>query len=316
MGEAEPSSLIQLTFAIKNRNLDLLAALTLRAADPLSAEYGQWLSMHNVATLTAPEPEHIAVVMSFLGGRATLLAGSPNSDLLQATMTMRDAAALMGSPFHVFRHAASNRTTVRLLQDPVLPANVSAAVDFISPTTWAKSMPPMRTKHRKSAEKVSKPQNEMFNPAVLRKYYHVGAVEGNASNNKQAVTGFLDQFYLNENLQEFFREKYPPAVGRTMATVGDGGIGNAGVEASLDTEYIMSMGGGVKSEFWSFSGSAPGNPNAEPWLKFLTALSSTESPPLVISMSYSEPEHDIPADYENRRVPPHAHGIINRGDCE
>eukprot|EP00966_Prymnesium_polylepis_P196615 4556183-Prymnesium_polylepis.1 len=59
-----------------------------------------------------------------------------------------------------------------------------------------------------------------------------------------------------------------------MKTVGDGGDeGNVGVEASLDTEYIMSMGGGVRSELWSFSSNAPGT-EAEPWLKFLTHLAA------------------------------------------
>ncbi len=125
VGEADPSSRIQLTFAIKNRNIDLLAAQTLRAADPRSLEYGRWLTMQDVATLTAPKPEHIAAVMAFLGGRPAALAGSP--DLLQATMTMQDAAALMGQPYHVMRHVASNRTTVRLLYEPELPASVTAA---------------------------------------------------------------------------------------------------------------------------------------------------------------------------------------------
>lgn len=75
--------------------------------------------------------------------------------------------------------------------------------------------------------------------------------------------------------------------------VGDGGDGSVGIEADLDTSYIMAMGGGVPTDFWTFSGNALGTEN-EPFLKFLMALASSAEPPLVLSSSYSEPEDMVP----------------------
>ena len=46
---------------------------------------------------------------------------------------------------------------------------------------------------------------------------------------------------------------YPAATGRSVKLVGPD-AGFPGIEASLDIEYISTMGGGVEAEFWSFHG--------------------------------------------------------------
>jgi tripeptidyl-peptidase-1 len=94
---------------------------------------------------------------------------------------------------------------------------------------------------------------------------------------------------------------YPKAVGRTIKLVGPDS-GNAGVEASLDIEYISTMGGGVETEFWSFAGRAPGNPQNEPFLDFVYLIGNTSDAdvPKVFSTSYGEPEDTVGMSYMQR----------------
>jgi len=104
----------------------------------------------------------------------------------------------------------------------------------------------------------------------------------------------------------FFRRQYKKAVGRKISrTVGDGASEShtgGQIEAELDTQYIMSIGGNVDTEFWTFVGRAPNEPENEPFLKFLTTLSNTpdDQVPLVISTSYGEDEDNTDLDYAKR----------------
>lgn len=74
----------------------------------------------------------------------------------------------------------------------------------------------------------------------------------------------------------------------------------AGVEASLDVEYMTTLGAGVPTEFWSFAGRQPDAPENEPFLDWLYLLGNTTNPPLVFSTSYGEDETSVTLDYAER----------------
>ena len=83
---------------------------------------------------------------------------------------------------------------------------------------------------------------------------------------------------------------------------GDAMGSNAGVEASLDVDYISSVGGNVTTEFWSFDGTAPDNPQNEPFLKWIQLVSNTsdDDVPHVFSTSYGEDEASVSTNYADR----------------
>jgi tripeptidyl-peptidase-1 len=118
----------------------------------------------------------------------------------------------------------------------------------------------------------------------------------------QAVTGFLDQFIRNDDLQTFYTKEYPIAVGRTMYKIlgPNPSSSKAGVESSLDVQYLTSIGGNIPSEFWSFPGTAPDNPENEPFLDFMYLLGNTTDVPMVFSTSYGEDEDSTSMGYATR----------------
>jgi tripeptidyl-peptidase-1 len=138
-------------------------------------------------------------------------------------------------------------------------------------------------------------------PASLRTLYAIGDVEGTGAT-KQAATGFLKQYFKPTDLQKFYESFYKVAEGRTIAAVGDKMGTSAGVEASLDVDYISSVGGNVTTEFWSFDGTAPDNPQNEPFLKWIQLVSNTKDAdvPHVFSTSYGEDESSVSTDYADR----------------
>lgn len=114
-------------------------------------------------------------------------------------------------------------------------------------------------------------------PQVLRKLYSVGDDDvGVNASNKQAVTAFLEQYYSAADQAEFNLLFSRTNRGRKLALRGDATSGSlAGTESMLDTEYITAMGAHIPTEFWGFKGRAPGEPENEPFLKWLQLVSNT-----------------------------------------
>lgn len=88
----------------------------------------------------------------------------------------------------------------------------------------------------------------------------------------------------------------PSAVGNEAKTIGPNHW-IAGVEASLDIEYVMSTGQNVPTIFWSNGGLTKGQ---EPFLKWMIALGQMQNPPLVISVSYGDDENSLSPAYMQR----------------
>merc|ERR1712048_25989 len=124
--------------------------------------------------------------------------------------------------------------------------------------------------------------------------YSVGDAVGKADKNKQAVTAFLEQNYRPGSLKTFwtlFCGGITCGKG-DVKLIGDATTGSPGTESMLDIESITGMAGNIESEFWGYAGRSPDNKQNEPFMKWLTELSSTsdEDVPKIFSTSYGEDE--------------------------
>lgn len=128
-------------------------------------------------------------------------------------------------------------------------------------------------------------------PSVIRKRYNLTAqdVGSGATNNSQACAQFLEQYFHASDLAEFMRLfggsfVHQAAVARV---VGQQGRGRAGIEASLDVEYLMSAGANIST--WVYS--SPGrHESQEPFLQWLLLLSNESALPHVHTVSYGDDE--------------------------
>jgi tripeptidyl-peptidase-1 len=98
-----------------------------------------------------------------------------------------------------------------------------------------------------------------------------------------------------------FETEYAPYIsGQTPNVYGPNDQSKPGIEASLDIQYVMAMGAGVNTTFWSTGGRQPHNPENEPFLVFLYAVGNHSKPPQVFSMSYGDNENTVEFDYAVR----------------
>lgn len=294
MGSSPESQSLELTFAVKQQNVEQLQQELLAVSMPSSARYGKHLTNTEVHDLVAPRVEDVDAVKSFIASYGIEPRElTPNGDMIGATVSVQLAEKMLAAKYQTLHHEASNTSVQRAPGGYKLPTEIAAIVDFVTPTVH---LPGVQKPMSIKAE-VSGYQNV---PKTLRQLYSLedesGAeVVGRAEKNKMAVTAFLKQYYDQGDLQSWWSQY---CSGITCGDglpklVGDATSGRAGVEAMLDIETITGMVGGVEAEFWGFSGVSPDNAENEPFMKWLTTVASTSDDvvPLVFSTSYGEDEN-------------------------
>jgi len=299
LGSGVPNT-IELVFAVRQSNVDSLFQKLEDVSRPDSPTYGDHLSQQAVSEMVAPDSASVQAVMDFLESHgATSQCASPNCDFVTATVSIAQANALLDANYQPYVHTAG--PTLFSTDAYSLPASVAPHVDFVAPT---KRLPPINTPTAASAagrKLLGGGGGGGNTPATLRTRYSIGSVEGTGAT-KQAATGFLNQYFKPSDLQKFYTNFYKVAEGRTIAAKGDKMGSSAGVEASLDVDYISSVGGNVTTEFWSFAGHAPSNPQNEPFLKWMLLVGNTSDAevPHVFSTSYGEDEASVSVAYADR----------------
>jgi len=217
-------------------------------SSPKSPSYGQILSLDEVNTLTSPSAEALKEVSTYMASfGATDISYS--SGFLRATVSIATAESMLDTTYATFQHSGTGEQAVRC-EKYFLPDHVAAHVDFVSPTV---NFPQSFLRTEPIPSKVT--ENTQNTPDSLRELYGVGdAMGNNQASATQGVTAFLRQYYLESDLQTFYDTYFPELSGVPLSKVLGPNDDKAGVEASLDVEYMTVMGAGVPTEFWSFGG--------------------------------------------------------------
>lgn len=287
---------IQLTFAVKQRNIAKLETTLLSVSSPKSANYGKLLTLQQVNELTSPADAHLDVVLDFLRANG-VVDWEISSGFVRAVVPVSVAEKMLATEYKQFTHKVTGEKVIRC-SDYSLPENIAAAVDFVSPTV---NFPAPFTLDARSSPVTEGAAAYQNTPTSLRALYSVGATQGhNSTKYRQAVTAFLGQYYRETDLQSFYKTYYPILSGTPMYKVVGPNLVPGGVEAALDVDYMTTMGSGVLTEFWSFPGNAPDNAENEPFLDFLYYLGNTTDAPYVFSTSYGEDEDSVSLDYATR----------------
>lgn len=296
-GRVDPSEQLELTFALKQQNVDLLEETLRRVSDPDSDQYGKHLSLQQVASLVRPSELTQKVVHRWLqthGISSCQTVGT--QDFLQCTVTAEVAEALLpGSRFH--RYVRDGQSIVRSSAPYSVPDEVHQHLDFVG---GLHRVPPRAKDVRLKQPRPKEAVHLGVTPAILRARYNLTAADvGSVQNNSQAVAQFLEQYYHPADLVEFMN-----MFGRTFQhrsevdrVVGTQGAGKAGLEASLDIEYIMSTGANIST--WVFTN--PGrHESQEPFLQWMVLLSNMSDLPWVHTISYGDDEDSLSTAYMMR----------------
>lgn len=289
--QVAPSSLVQFTISIRQRNLEKLFATALAVSTPGNPRYGKYLSRSEIDGLTAPSASDVHAVASWLDKHG--VRWQRDRETLSVSTTAAAASELLRTKFGVYERSSDGRSIVRA-SDYELPASVASAVSAMfglhgaplpvrAPLLGRARADARGDSHGGSRSMPSAPAN--VTPAVLAQTYGVILpYVDRAGKGRQAVAEFQGQLMSKMDLEEFFRHEVPgrkPGDDRVDRFAGAPYREGHGVEALLDVEFMMGVAPGVKTEFWEW----PNNDFCADLHNYSRALLKPGGP-LVNSISY------------------------------
>lgn len=300
VGRVWPSEELELTFALKQQGVGVLEDTLHRVSDPDSPQYAKYLSLEEVSSLVRPSELTQKVVRRWLQSHGVTKCLTVHTlDFLQCTVTVAVAEALLpGARFH--RYVRDGYFVVRSTSPYSVDQEVHQHLDFVGGLHRFPARSLDVESHGRHARHSKARLHLGVTPAILRERYNLTASDvGSAQNNSQAVAQFLEQFYHPADLAEFMSMFGGSFQHQSMVerVVGTQGGGKAGLEASLDVEYIMSTGANIST--WVFTN--PGRHEAqEPFLQWMVLLSNMSVLPWVHTVSYGDDEDSLSAAYMTR----------------
>ncbi|KAJ7493800.1 subtilisin-like protein, partial [Mycena latifolia] len=315
VGTVSPDEEITLRIALAHSDIVGLQEKTYAVSDPTNALYGKHLTTEEVAEFVKPPPVTLSAVSTWLAAHGlTPTSVSPSNDVLQITLSVREANALLAANFRAFTHVASGTRSVRTLSYAV-PAAIQAHIRSVHPTIAF--VPPLRVpglaainiNHTRRSEAVERRASDPIpascafdtNPSCLQAVFGIPSAKANHSaSNVLGVAGYTDQFANTADLTRFLTNTRPDLAGSTFSvqTI-DGGandqdIFNAGIEADLDIQYTVGVASGVPVSFISV-----GDDSQDGVSGFIDIVNSiltmpAAQRPTVLTTSYGFNEQDLP----------------------
>jgi len=300
LGAAVDNAEMEVMIALKSENMHVLQHILEQTSDPSNAKYGQHLTMEEVVRLTRPVPEAAQAVKAWLkeyGVTRVEEGGSP--DLLKVRLLVAQAQRLLNIRMSVFRGPA-NEVYLRSLDQYSVPTAIAKYIQIITNINRLPQKPSSRAFLGYGRSLGSSPTQ--VTPATIRALYKVPAPAAQTQGIVQAVVSFLGQYYAPTDLALF--QKFAGLINNPIAKLvgfNDPNPAAAGVEASLDVDYLSGIPEYVPTWVWSTNGTIA-NDN-EPWMVFLddvvTALRQHPGKnfPSVFSMSYQDLEYTVSKEY-------------------
>ncbi|XP_056408981.1 tripeptidyl-peptidase 1 isoform X2 [Hyla sarda] len=291
------SDSVILTFALKQQNVKKLEELLYRVSDPGSPDYGRFLSLEELRSLVQPSEDTLRTVRTWLEKHGVVNCdGIATRDFLQCQMDARTAEKLLPGA-RLIRYVKEEQSVVRSASPYSLNPEVASHIDFVG---GLHRFPPDRRLRRQEKDGTTAEFHLGVTPSVLRQRYNLSASDiGAHPNNSQACAQFLEQYFHPADLSEFmslFGKSFEHRV-EVDHVIGQQGGGRAGLEASLDVEYIMSTGANIST--WVFSN--PGrHESQEPFLDWMLLLSNLSSLPWVHTISYGDDEDSLSVAFMQR----------------
>ena len=134
---ADPDTVVPLSIALRQSNLEHLDAYLLDVSDPLSPNYGKLWSPARVAQTFRPSKETLDTVHSWLvndGLDPSSVQLSRDGGYMLMNVTVADAERLLAAEYYVYQHTDTGVEHVGCHHGYHLPEHITAHVDLVTPT--------------------------------------------------------------------------------------------------------------------------------------------------------------------------------------
>ncbi|KAK7696300.1 hypothetical protein QCA50_000954 [Cerrena zonata] len=316
---------IELRIALPQPDFDELERHLYEISDPDHHRYGKYLTKEKIEEISSPSLASINAVRNWLvshGYDEEYLSASSTKDGFRIRVPVSQAEEMLNTKYHIWEHTATGKTAVRTTAYS-LPEELHVHVELVHPTivfpgirsmaSSARLIPDIEvsTTNSSSSGGVDPVCNNEITIKCLQQIYKFVDYRPSAdSGSRIGLTGYLEMFANEQDLQSFYADQRHDALNSSFALVSvNGGLNSqnlseAGLEANLDVQFGLGLTFPLPGTFYSTAGRPPFKPDLllpentnEPYLDWLDFVLSHPNPPQVISTSYGEDEQTIPESY-------------------
>jgi tripeptidyl-peptidase I len=287
----------ELVFAIQQLNMDKLLLVLEDISDPASKNYGNHMSAAAVAALTSNPAAALAAVEYLNENGATVVSESLYGEYVTATAPVAVWNEVLKTKFFAFHQTQIDGSIEKLvrsehyhvpveLDDHILcvmnTIQIPLRTSSVQRVPYNPRSPPKIDLANSHFDSQGAPTGYIY-PYILREFYNAQNAYGSKVATQAAFGGNSDCF-SPKSLQYFQRnitqEPVQPALFISNAFVSDDWRCDSG-EGNLDIQYMIAMARGSPTTWWHKSGGLS---------SWLIEVSNTETPPLVLSISYGADE--------------------------
>lgn len=298
LGRAPADSNYTLALVLKPRALEALEQRFWQISDPTHADYGRHLTKEQADELAMPQSRALELMSKwaarFQHTRPPSFVSASNTYKIHTTVGQVEEA--LSTELHEYAHVKHRSRRILRAQSSIsLPRVLLPFLSYVNINAH-----PL---HLRALGRTSPSYQPVGAQALgggtldlLRKTYAIpdDLVVTNASNS-QCTPAFYDEAWDPRDLAKFFdaflpRDEPPRVIQKGSR---ENIPKKASSEASLDVQYLTGIGRNATTYMWSMNGSNPFSKEDEPFVEFAETILAMESPPFVVSISYSDDEEHI-----------------------
>lgn len=280
----------EVVFAVKQSNMNTLEKLFWELSDPSNPKYGKFLNRRQVADLTSNAKATESIQRFLTQNDINVVKTTPYGEYITAIAPIKKWNKLFATTFYQFQNQDSKKVVHRAPHYS-LPSELAEHVEGVFNTVQL----PLRAQVRASplVKSNSTIGSGTITPAVLNSYYHITSNQGN-NLASQSLFESLGQYYSPADLSTFEKNYNIPQEAVTTDIGGyvsdDQCVADANncAEANLDVQYLIAVSQNTPTTYWY-------EDSSDSFLAWIKAVSATENPPLVHSISYGSIETELPA---------------------
>jgi tripeptidyl-peptidase-1 len=281
----DATSSMPITIGLHRRNLDKMNAAFWAASDPKAETYGNHITNHEeMRRMVGATDAQIKTVRDWLAAhhKSSPVEVVPHHDYVTLRATVAELESLLSVKFHNYKHTESGRVMARAVGAVHIPAQVEGIVETISGFGGFPAV--QRPARVRKVSEIASPQTNVT-PALLYQAYNETSFPPTPAGqrNIQAFFQAQGQWVLQSDLSTFCQTFLNVPNCSIARYIGDNQP-TAGVESSLDSEFILSTGHLTETWVYTFN-SFDFCGDLMRWAAAVFA-ESDGSYPWVISMSY------------------------------
>ena len=304
------TELMRLTFALHLKHPLELERLLYEVSTPGTTSYGELLTLDAVNRRFPAVDGGSVAVEKWLrtgAGSTAITIDTSAVGFVEATVTVETVETLFGVTVRRWRSTMdpSIRTLRAVRRALCAGAPPSALADTVAFVRGVDVFPSHKRTHATGvpttlSEAAQRKSSRLgTDPNTLRSSYGVPTTLAcTNANSSQATANFLGEGFAPADLKFFYECFDPVADAQTVSKI----VGNnhdPSLEASLDVQYITSMGAGAET-WWISDDETHGTPAQEPFLDYMLLLAKTAGIPWVHSISYADTEGTVDLAYAQR----------------